>query len=49
MAGDSTPQPLYNTIVGAQSINHVSYTTVLYPNKMYRLYRKMTCIDYIEK
>ena len=30
---DSTPQPLYNTIVGVQSINHVSYTTVLYPNK----------------
>ena len=27
------PQPLYNTIVGVQSINHVSYTTVLYPNK----------------
>ena len=29
----NTPQPLYNTIVGVQSINHVSYTTVLYPNK----------------
>ena len=29
----STPQPLYNTIVGVQSINHVSYTTVFYPNK----------------
>ena len=28
-----TPQPRYNTIVGVQSINHVSYTTVLYPNK----------------
>ena len=35
-----TPQPLYNTIVGVQSINRVSYTTVLYKKK---------CIDYIEK
>ena len=29
----TTPQPLYNTIVGVQNINCVSYTTVLYPNK----------------
>ena len=28
-----TPQLLYNTIVGIQNINRVSYTTVLYPNK----------------
>ena len=28
----STPQPLYNTIVGVQSINRVSYTTMLYTN-----------------
>ena len=28
-----TPQPLYNTIVGVHSINRVSQTTVLYPNK----------------
>ena len=27
------PQPLYNTIVGVHSINHVSWTTLLYPNK----------------
>ena len=35
-----TPKHLYNTVVGVQSINLVSYTTVLYPNKN---------IDYIEK
>ena len=29
----STPQPLYNTIVGVQSINSVSSTTMLYSNK----------------
>ena len=29
----STPQHLYNTIVGIQSINRVSYTIVLNPNK----------------
>ena len=28
-----TTQPLYNTIVGVHSINRVSETTVLYPNK----------------
>ena len=28
-----TPQPLYNTIVGVHSINRVSETTMLYPNK----------------
>ena len=28
-----TPQPLCNAIVGVQSINGVSYTTMLYPNK----------------
>ena len=39
---NGTPQPLYNTIVGVQNINLVSYTTVLYPNQK-------KCIDYIEK
>ena len=33
IAESYTPQPLYNTIVGVQSINHVRYTTVLYPDK----------------
>ena len=33
MIKSCTPQPLYNTIVGVQSINRVSYTYVLYPNK----------------
>ena len=28
-----TPQPLYNIIVGVHSINRVSETTMLYPNK----------------
>ena len=29
----TTPQPLYNTIVGVHSINRVSQATMLYPNK----------------
>ena len=33
IALDNTLQPLFNTIVGDQSLNSVSYTTVLYPNK----------------
>ena len=34
----NTLQPFYNTTVGVHGINRVSSTTVLYPNKMYRLY-----------
>ena len=41
MLARSTPQFLYNTIAGIPSKNQVSYTTVLYPNKIFRLYRKM--------
>ena len=37
-----TPRPRWNMVVWVQSINRVSLTTVLYPNKMYRLCRKMT-------
>ena len=31
--GQNTPQPLCNIIVGVQSINRVSYATMLYSNK----------------
>ena len=29
----NTPQPVYNTAVGVHSINRISLTIVLYPNK----------------
>ena len=33
MFGIGTPQSLYNTLVGVHSIDRVSQTTELYPNK----------------
>ena len=35
-----TPRPLYNTVVGVHSINRVSLTTVLYPNKNVKIILK---------